>query len=401
MKHYFLGLAAGFTRKERLHHTFAIGRQRDCDELKQYLEEHYGGEAILCKNGRSALALALKACFEPGDAILVNGFTCYAVHEAIKAAKLVPVYVDISKDTLNFDIDTLTRSMESVDSRLARSVPSLRAELRSNRSSLVTDGLESTNVHAPKPRGVIIQNTLGNPVDIVAIEKFAKKHGLKIIEDLAHCAGVKYSDGREAGTVGTATALSFGKDKSIDTISGGAVVLRVPSAQVKALPQRSPRPSDHLRARFYPMFGALCRTLSYVHLGGALMRLLVKIHWVEKSADNKLDLSRRISKFEARLALKQLKALKKSGEKPIREFYLVRDREEVLKKLKAAGYYFEGFWYEKPVSPARYYKKVHFPEKDCPEATYITEHIVNLPNYYTKKDLAAARKIIEEYKEES
>ena len=131
------------------------------------------------------------------------------------------------------------------------------------------------------------------------------------------------------------------------------------------------------------------------------MRLLVKIHWVEKSADNKLDLSRRISKFEARLALKQLKALKKSGEKPIREFYLVRDREEVLKKLKAAGYYFEGFWYEKPVSPARYYKKVHFPEKDCPEATYITEHIVNLPNYYTKKDLAAARKIIEEYKEES
>ena len=127
------------------------------------------------------------------------------------------------------------------------------------------------------------------------------------------------------------------------------------------------------------------------------MRLLVKIHWVEKSADNKLDLTRKISKFEAKLALGQLKALKKSGEKPIREFYLVRDREGVLKKLKQAGYYFEGFWYEKPVSPKRYYKKVHFPEAECPNAVYVAEHIINLPNYYSKRDLEPARKIIKEY----
>ena len=262
------------------------------------------------------------------------------------------------------------------------------------------NGLKPSETHAPV-KGIIIQNSLGNPVDITAIEKFAKQYNLMIIEDLAHCAGVKYTDGREAGTVGAAAALSFGKDKSIDTISGGAVVLRHPCKNTIKAPSKLPRISDTLRARFYPLFGAMARGLSYVHLSGAFMRCLVKIHWVEKSADNKLDLERKIAKFEAKLALKQLKNLKKSGEKPIREFCLVRNRAELLKKLQENGYYFGGFWYERPVSPERYYKKVHFPEDECPVAVEVAEKIINLPTYYSKEDLAPARKIIAEYMEKA
>ncbi len=391
MKHYFLGLAANYTRKERLVHTFSIGRKKDCAELEQFLAKKYGGEAILCKNGRSALALALKAYFKPGDAIIINGFTCYAVHEAVKAAKLEPVYVDISKEDLNFD----TKSLENI----FRAGPAAAASPTVLDVRLRAAGVPPAASPARKRRirGIIIQNSLGNPVDIVKIEKFAKEHNLTIIEDLAHCAGVKYPDGREVGTVGAATALSFGKDKSIDTISGGAVILRAPSVLTKTLPYKRPRPSDHLRARFYPLFGAMCRGLSYIHLGGAFMRLLVKIHWVERSADNKLDLTRKISKFEAKLALKQLKGLKKSDEGRIRDFYLVNNRDEVLRKLKKAGYYFSGFWYEKPVSPERYYRKVHFPEDECPNAVFITEHIINFPNYYSKQDLNKAREIIRGY----
>ena len=80
MRHYFLGLAANYSRQQRTTHTFAIGRKRDCDDLRKFLEKKYVGEAILTKNGRSALALALKAYFKPGDGIIVNGFTCYAVY---------------------------------------------------------------------------------------------------------------------------------------------------------------------------------------------------------------------------------------------------------------------------------------------------------------------------------
>lgn len=361
-KLYFLGQAASYSAGDVVRHLFTLGLPKDCVALKRYLAKRYGGEAILCKNGRSALALALKAYFEPGDEILVNGFTCYAVYEAVKAAGLKPVFVDISRENLNFDVSILEKNTNK--------------------------GI----------KGVIIQNSLGNPVDIRAIEKFAKEHDLTIIEDLAHCTGVKYTGGRECGTVGAAAVFSFGKDKSIDTISGGAVVLRDPCKHEIKAPSKLPQLSCHLRAKFYPLFGMICRGLTHVHLGGVLMRGLVKIHWVEKSADNRLDLKRRISKFEAKLALAQFEHLKRAGEPPIREFAFVEDRDEVLKELARAGYYFDGLWYKQPVSPERYYKKVHFPEGECPNAVYVAEHIVNLPTYYARSDLKQAHEIIKKHK---
>lgn len=367
MRRYFLGMASKYSTAEIWRHTFAWGRKKDCRELKHFLGNHYGNDktrVILTKNGRSALCLALKAYFEPGEAVIVNGFTCYAVYEAVKAAGLTPVWADIDRKTLNFDVKTLEAAF---------------------RASSVS------------PAGIIVQNTLGNPVDMEAIEKFAKKHGLMIIEDLAHCAGIKYPDGREAGTVGVATALSFGKDKSIDTVSGGALILRDPCKNEIKAPSKSPKISDHLRARLYPMWGTICRGLTGIHLGGVLMRCLVKIRWVERSADNKLDLTRKISKFQAKLALLQFEGLKKTGEPPLRRFCLVNERVEVLNKLQSAGYYFGGFWYEKPVSPERYYKKVHFDESECPVATEVAAQIINFPTYYNKKDLAKAKKIVEQY----
>ena len=399
-KNYFLGLAANYSREERLAHTFTIGREEDVKDLKNYLNRKYLGErTILTKNGRSALALALKAYFNKGDKILVNGFTCYAVYEAIKAANLEPVFVDINLKDLNFDYNVLDEIIKSDNSRHAPSRPSSRGS-GAPTAPVVADGLESSDSHnflQTRIKGIIIQNTLGNPVDIEKIEKFAKEHDIKIIEDLAHSAGVRYSDGREAGTVGIATVLSFGKDKSIDTISGGAVIFRQPYKNIIKAPSKAPKISDHIRARLYPTFGAMTRALTHIHLGGIFMRILLKLHLVEKSADNKLDLDRKISKFEAKRALIQIKSLSRSGEKPLRDFEFVNQRTELLTKLAQNGFYFDGFWYEKPVSPARYYKKVLFPEKSCPNAVYASEHIINIPKIYHKKNIEPARKIISEY----
>ncbi len=358
MSHHYLGLAA--KRKGAWKSLFAHGSRYDLNHLKIYLQERYQGEAMLTKNGRSALALALMGYFKKGDKVLVNGFTCYAVYEAVKAAGLEPVFVDISKNDLNFTVKTLEAAW--------------------------TDGI----------KGVIVQNTLGNPVDIDAISKFAEQNGILIIEDLAHCAGIKYPNGKEVGTVGAATALSFGKDKSIDTVTGGAVIFRVPRKNQIKMPSVAPKKSDNARARVYPMLSAICRGMTYFHLSGVFMRMFMKFHWIERSADNKLDLKVKPSKFEAKQALKQLKELKLS-ESPLRNFYLVNHRDEVLEKLRKAGYYFDGFWYEKPVSPVRYYKKVNFPEESCPVATEVAEKIINIPTHYKKEELLDAKKIIKEY----
>ena len=355
-KLYFLGAAANYSRKQRLAHTFAIGKQSDIDDLKDFLRKKYDGRAIITKNGRSALTLALRANLPKGSRVIVNGFTCYAVIEAVRAAEMEPVFADINKKNLNFTVDTLK-------------------------------GLDAD--------GIVIQNSLGNVVDIEAIEKWAEKNGVVIIEDLAHCAGAKYSDGREVGTVGAATVLSFGKDKSIDTISGGAVIFcgKIPKI---ADPRMKPRFADHFRERFYPLFGAMSRVLTHIHLGGAFMKFLVVTHQVQRSADNKLETNRKISKFEAKMALRQLQNL---DEGPIRNFFLVKNRAEVLKKLREAGYFFDGFWYEKPVSPVRYYERVGFPEDACPVAVEVAEKIINVPTFYTEEQLAPALKIINKYVE--
>lgn len=366
MKHYFLGLAADLGARGIWRHTFAIGTEADRKNLRAWLGKRYDGEAVLTKNGRSGLAMALIQYFQPGDAILVNGFTCYAVYEAIEAAGLRPAWADISPRDLNFTVETLRAAYRRV----------------------------------PGVKGVIIQNSLGNPVEIGKIERFAKRHGLTIIEDLAHSTGVHYLDGREAGTVGSATVLSFGKDKVVDCCSGGAVVFRegvegLDLAQLE--PKMAPKASDVLRARFYPLFGAITRGLSYVHLSGVFMRLMLKIHWVERSADNRLDLTRKIAKFEAKLALERLKRLPRRSRRPLRQFYLVHNRAEALRELQRNGYYFNSFWYERPVSPKRYYGEVDFPEEECPVATEVASEIVNFPNYYNAEQLRPAREIIETY----
>ena len=65
--------------------------------------------------------------------------------------------------------------------------------------------------------------------------------------------------------------------------------------------------------------------------------------------------------------------------------------------LKKSGFYFDGFWYEKPVSPERYYSKVNFPEVECPVATEVAAQIINFPTYYKKSELEKAVKNIKPY----
>ncbi len=80
---------------------------------------------------------------------------------------------------------------------------------------------------------------------------------------------------------------------------------------------------------------------------------------------------------------------------------LVSDRLAALKELEKAGYYFDGFWYDTPIIPKRYYHKAHFPEESCPVAMELSQKMLNFPTWYNQKDLAPARKIIQKYLEES
>ena len=360
MRHYFLGTAAGISKKERILRRKMTAEREDYEKLTDFLSQYHSGEVRLTRNGRSAIALGLKySGIEIGE-VIINGFTCRAVVQGVKEAGFTPVYADISRENLNFSVSDLEK------------------------------------VLSDKTRAVIVQNTLGNMAKIQEIEEFCKKHNLILIEDLAHSFGLKYSDEREAGMVGKIVILSFGKEKMLDAGNGGAVIFR--GFSPKNLPElkKEPPKREEKLSRIYPTIGFFYRISSYIRLEGVFMRLMLKFGLVVKSAEGEVDLESHLGYFQAKLALKKLKDFRVNG-RVLREFYLVNEREKCLKELVRAGYYFGGFWYEKPVAPERYYEKANFPEEKCKNAVFISEHIINFPTYYTKNELKKAREIVERY----
>ena len=201
-----LGARYGFVAAVK--HAFAHGTEHDSERLRQALVKRYGGEAVLYQKGRSALAAAIRIATGGGGSVAISGLTCYSMVQAVEAAGCTPVFVDIREKDLHFGAKELTTAIKK----------------------------------HPDVKAVVIQNMLGIPADIMAIAAVAKENKIALIEDLAHSAGAQYADGREVGTVGDITMLSFGRDKAIDSVNGGALVVRNHTASSAAPGCRSRRP---------------------------------------------------------------------------------------------------------------------------------------------------------------
>lgn len=389
----FLGLASNYNFRRILRHLLAWGTRRDSLALRRDLAARYGStedQIALFHTGRSALAAALAALAEPDTPVILPGLTCIAVVRAVRAAGCTPVFSDIDPKTLQYDYKALDKTLEVCYNE------------GNGSSSPAFPGPNS--LHHSHNRGnlrpvILVQNTLGLTLDMQKLESLAAKHHALIVEDLAHCAGRFYPDGREVGTVGAAAALSFGKGKAIDTISGGAAIIRQPKSaettdRSEDQPARRPRLSARLRDRWYPVFGGLARTFWRIGLGRVIVAACLKLHWIEKSADADLSLTTRLTHWQARLARRQLAALPKT---PLRKHYLVRDRARLLQELKAQGYELNEIWYDTPVSPLRYADEADFPAERCPATVRVAEQLINLPTWYPEAKLAPIREIIKPY----
>ncbi len=371
----FLGQASNYKGRV-LRHLFARGNAKDSAELKVALAKRYKVEKSsayesaerveLYHTGRSALAAAIIAMAPKGSQVIIPGLTCIAVVRAVKAAGCEPVFVDIDPQTLQYDWQALDKTLKACYNASV----------------------------------IVAQNTLGLPLDMAKLEGVAKKNHLEIIEDLAHCAGRFYADGREIGSVGAATALSFGKGKAIDTISGGALVLRSARFTMPSPPQFRAKRCARWRERWYPALGTTIRAGYHVGLGKIFTAIFLKFGWIERSADAELDLDVKLTDWQAKLALTQLEKLPKTAKQslgPIRAHYLVKQRSKLLTECAEHGFYLNEIWYDTPVSPVRYAKEANFPSKDCPHTVAVAKTIINLPSWYSEEQLALVRELIRPY----
>ena len=406
----FLGQASNYRGRRIWRHLFAHGSATDSRRLRQTLARRYGATTLadvqLYHTGRSALAAAIQSLVPAGSPVIVPGLTCIAVIRAIKAAGCTPVYVDIDPATLQYDLTALARTFKQLSASRPAPVKPLQLDKY--------DKVCYTGI-------VMAQNTLGRSLAMGKIQPLADAARFAIVEDLAHCAGRFYPDGREIGAVGAAAVLSFGKGKSIDAIEGGAAILRrtafpvaqphvasksaapqsfaansTPAEPLQPLvrPTTQPRRSDQLRDRWYPVFGWLARGLYHLGLGRFFLGALHRLHWLARSADAVLDPDQALPDWQAKLALAQLSALPAT---PLREHYFVQDRPAVLQSLARAGYQLTEIWYDTPVSPARYAAEAAFPTKACPQTAWVAAHIVNLPTWYPEVKLSPARALIQQH----
>ena len=149
-----------------------------CDYLKV-------DKVSLFSNGHMALELLLQAMGIQGE-VITTPFTFASTTHAIVRNGLEPVFCDINDKDYTIDTDML--------------------------ESLIT----------PRTEAILPVHVYGNICDVEAIDRIAKKHGLKVIYDAAHAFGVEYK-GKGITSFGDASMLSFHATKVFNTIEGGAV----------------------------------------------------------------------------------------------------------------------------------------------------------------------------------
>ncbi|MBI4329082.1 MAG: aminotransferase class I/II-fold pyridoxal phosphate-dependent enzyme [Chloroflexi bacterium] len=158
---------------------------------------HYIGatQAVMVNSGSSANLLALSALvnhalprhLEPGDEVITPAVTWATTVYPIINTGLVPVLVDIDRDTLNLDPNALQRAL------------------------------------TPRTRAVMPVHLLGNPCPMKEIQEFCRAHDLFLVEDACEAHGAEVA-GKKVGSFGDLASFSFFFSHHITTIEGGMVL---------------------------------------------------------------------------------------------------------------------------------------------------------------------------------
>lgn len=165
-----------------------------------------GKNAIAVNSCTAALHLAVDALgLTSGQAVLVPTLTFAATAEVVRYQHAIPLLVDCDPVTFHMDLADAERKIEQLHAGKTPLAPSLRVV------------------------GIMPVHVGGLMMDMDAVQAFADKHGLWVIEDAAHSFPAAYQSQangwRRCGeNTSTATCFSFYANKTMTTGEGGMVV---------------------------------------------------------------------------------------------------------------------------------------------------------------------------------
>jgi len=150
-----------------------------------------GVEAVAVNSATAGLHLAAEACgIGPGDEVIVPTLTFTASASVIRYLGAEVVLVDVEEKTHCIDLEHAERRL------------------------------------TPRCKAIMPVHFAGFPCDMTKVQAFARRHGLKVIEDAAHAMPARH-DGRLIGSgESDACVFSFYACKPITTGEGGMIVTR-------------------------------------------------------------------------------------------------------------------------------------------------------------------------------
>ncbi|MDR0755818.1 MAG: DegT/DnrJ/EryC1/StrS family aminotransferase [Puniceicoccales bacterium] len=139
-------------------------------------------------SGSDALLLALMALdVRRGDEILCPSFTFFATASCVVRLGATPVWVDVRAEDFGIDVEDAEKKVSS------------------------------------RTKAIISVHLFGQCCDCQAVQGFAQRHKLWIVEDVAQAQGAQY-DQRQAGSWGTIGAFSFFPTKNLGGFGDGGLV---------------------------------------------------------------------------------------------------------------------------------------------------------------------------------
>ncbi len=322
-------------------------------EFEEMFAKYLGvKEAVTVNSCNSALFLAIKALGITGE-VIIPSFTFVSSANTVVTAGAKPVFADVNFDTCDLDPKDVERKIT-----------------------------KRTQAIMPVHFG-------GQPANMDALLKIAKKYKLHIIEDSAETIGGEYK-GKKTGNFGIG-CFSFFPTKNMTTGEGGMLTTNDSelAETVRTLAGHGISKSTYKREKEKKPW------LRGATMAGYNFRMSNILAAIGVEQLKKLPKMNELRRKHSQYLTKNLKGLEgislpfeRENCKHVYQMYTIKvskNRDEFLSKLRAKGIG-ASVHFEPPVHLQPYYMKNYKTKKgDLPVTEKLSESIITLPMYPTMK----------------
>ena len=308
------------------------------EEFAKYCGAKY---AVGVASGTDALKIALRACgIKGGDEVVTTPFTFVATSEAIHTVGAKIVFADI-------DLDSYTIDPQEIEKKMSK-----------------------------KTRAMLCVHLYGQPCNMAAITKLARKYKLKLIEDCAQATGAEYKE-KKVGTFGDAGCFSFYPTKNLGAYGDGGMLI----TNNKQIAEKAKMLRVHgSRSKYEHIMHGLNSRLD--ELQAAILRTKLRYldKWNEARRENAAYYNRKLSALEEKRFIVRPKEQSKT--KHVYHLYVLRvkKRTALMKFLKSRGIG-ASYHYPVPLHLQKVYKELGYCRGDFPNAEFAAREIVSFPLY--------------------